>query len=1083
MSRRVITIVLAALSPWGRAAAEPPPVELRTYCVACHNAEDQEADLNLEDWLNQPEQMANEAALLNDLLVVIEDGDMPPKKARAKPGDAERAVMVDWLNARLEALAQIQKDDPGPVLLARLTKNEYRHVIRDLSGGVVTRAADYLPNEGGAGEGFANVGEAQRMTLAQLEKYLEAAKGALRHARVYPYEGLVWDAIPREPANEPAAARKAVVDDIIAWFVAQQQKWGEEHRDDLNRRLGFVHACYLEASWVYEERDRLGKAKATIDDIARGFDPPLAPAALEKWHAILTSKEPDKAFAAWAAAWKKLPKPPANSPAHSTLQRVRDLCIAIERGVSDAATEVVKADFAPPYEISFLDSGARDVTLKSVARGVWPFMIELDGAPELFLVVTDAGDGNRGEFGAWRRGRVHFMDGTVKPWEEVVEVFGARSGKRFPWGQDKDNAISLTGDAIGVQPPGALTFKLPPNARYFEVEFVIDPAVLGDASIQALVLKEKPKSTSYVEGRLVFGGRNRDLTATAMNKDLEKNLRRRNLSEANSTKVGLNSERNIFRDWKHTPLESIGGPWPDQTPDKFEPNAPYHYTVPEILRNATPEDLGDLRRLEHRLVSIVQQPWQDLLARTKDAGWDEVREGVMPPAGIAARLEPGLKNEVRELEDRLESDARKVLVALARPAWRRPVAGEDVEPLLAVYRRSRQQGTSYEAAVKTALLGVLASPNFLFRGGFTTEDTGIHREFDKSPPRNSVSSAVRPLSSLELASRLSFFLWASIPDDELLALAEANRLQEAEVLRDQAMRMLRDPRAQSLATDFAAQLWQFSDFETFTGPDEKRFKDFTPGLRAAMLDETVRFIADVFQNDRPLGSLLNADWTFASPELAKFYGIEGGDQEGRFDVPAERGGLATMALFLTKTSLPLRTSPVQRGNWITEALLGRELPPPPAMVPALSEDETNDAGENIRQQLERHRADAACAGCHAKIDPPGIALENFDPIGRWRDAERDGRPIANTETTHDGVELKGVAGLKTYLTRRKGEFFTHLNRKLLGYALGRAVGPGDKALLDRMQTRLAHPNERFADLVEEIVLSQQFRSRNVSLQP
>jgi hypothetical protein len=259
-----------------------------------------------------------------------------------------------------------------------------------------------------------------------------------------------------------------------------------------------------------------------------------------------------------------------------------------------------------------------------------------------------------------------------------------------------------------------------------------------------------------------------------------------------------------------------------------------------------------------------------------------------------------------------------------------------------------------------------------------------------------------------------------------------------------------------------------------------------------MLDEVVTFISALIRRDAPLTNLLDADYTFASADLAKLYGLEGkgikasGNSEQNaapvtqpdcrkiFLAGTQRGGLATMALFLTKTSLPLRTSPVQRGNWVLETLIGHRIPPPPPNVGKISEDEKNSDGLNIQQQLAKHRGEANCAACHAKIDPPGIALENFDPIGRWRDTERDGSPITNADRLRDGTKLDGVAGLKRWLHSREDDFFTNFNRKLLGYALGRAVLPGDRALLGRMSESLKANGYRLSSLVEAIVSSPQF---------
>jgi len=642
-SLRTAISVTTALMISASHAFAAAPVAFETYCFKCHDSGSADGDLDLETFLAKKHDV-NTADELEEILSRLKERDMPPKRSKKQPSDGEHAEMLAWAGAQVDAIALANADDPGVVIMPRLTRGEHRNVIRDLSGGVVTKAGEYLPNEGGAGEGFANVGAAQGMGATQFGKYLEAGKGALRFLRVSAHDGFVWRAVPHEAVDEPKAAIKEATDDLIERHFLQQQKWGAQHRD--------------------------------------------------------------------AAA----------------------------------------------------------------------------------------------------------------------------------------------------------------------------------------------------------------------------------------------------------------------------------------------------------------------------------------------------------------------------------------------------QGVSFDAAVKAPLLTVLMSPEFLYRGA-RSGDIPVAVQSTRAAPNIERGNAAKgdrnvappcPLTFHELASRLSVFLWASIPDDELLKLASEDKLRDPAVLKAQAARMVKNPRAASLATDFAAQLWKFSDFETFTGPDEKRFKEFTPSLRQAMLDEVTTSLGDLFRTDAPLTNLLDADHTFANEELANHCGVkwtnvpkyERGDEDTstlpnwyRVTLPQQRGGLATMALFLTKTSQPLRTSPVQRGNWVLETLIGHKIPPPPPNVKKLSEDDKNAEGLNIQQQLAQHRAAENCAACHAKIDPPGIALENFDPIGRWRDTERDGAPIVNSEKLHDGSEMKGVDGLKRWLKSREDEFFANFNGKLLGYALGRAVLPGDRALLARMSAALQRDGHKFSSLVEAIVTSPQFTGR------
>lgn len=960
------TIALVMLVTGAMPVSAEVPVAFEAHCFKCHDSLQTEGELDLEDFVSRTIG-AEQVITLEEIILRIEEHDMPPKKSRRQPTDGERAEMIAWARGRIDSLAEAAMDDPGKVVMSRLTRPEYRNVIRDLSGGVVRTAGEYLPNEGGAGEGFSNVGEAQGMGVAQFEKYLEAAKGALRHLRVSPHDGLVWSTVPHEPVEEATAQIKEAVDDLIAWHVGQQQKWGAEHREELTGRFGSAHAVYL----AIAKKSSLGFSP-TLESLGLNTNQ-LSPVALEKWQRILADEKADSPFADWAKAWRALPP---NLPDDKLLAA----CQAIVQGGSKAPeTE----DYAPPYEISFHE--AREEVLEAATKeGHWPFRIEIGDAKELFLVVTDAGDGGRGEYAVWQKGRIVFADGSAKPWQEAVEIVGANSGKPFAWGVDGEGSKTLGGDAIGVRPPGALKFDVPKDAIVFEVDLTLDHQRTKLASIQALVLKEKPKSQSYIPGRYVFGGKKRDSDAAEeKNKERDRLLRKRNVSEANLTKVGLNAERNLFATWTRTPLEAIGGPWPDQGEDRGEPGAPYHYTVSEVRRNATEEDLAELARLEDRLEALTRP---------------------MP-------------QELRYVHD------------FARRAWRRDLSSEERDLLERLYREAMKPGASYDSAMKVPLLAVLMSPEFLYKKVAWVSAKG---EVGLNP---------KPLSSRALASRLSFFLWASLPDEELLAAD----LTKPEVLETEARRMLRDPRARSLAEVFGAQVWHFEDFETHAGPDEKRFPEFTAERRREMLDEVHAALNRVFLGDAPLSRLLDEDC------------------------------LATKPLFLTKTSLPLRTSPVQRGAWVVETLIGRHIPPPPPNVPQLSEDEKSSEGLDIRQQLAKHRADANCAACHAKIDPPGIALENFDPIGRWRETERDGTPVVNTETLANGTEMKGVDGLKAWLKSREDEFRANFHRKLLGYALGRAVLPGDRALLTRMNA-----SATFSGTVIEIVTSPQFTQRGSS---
>jgi hypothetical protein len=349
---------------------------------------------------------------------------------------------------------------------------------------------------------------------------------------------------------------------------------------------------------------------------------------------------------------------------------------------------------------------------------------------------------------------------------------------------------------------------------------------------------------------------------------------------------------------------------------------------------------------------------------------------------------------------------------------------------------------------------------------------------------------VQPLSDFALASRLSYFLWSSMPDAELMALAAAGALRNPEVLVAQGRRMLRDGRARALATEFLGNWLDFRRFEEHNGVDRERFTSFDDALRRAMFEEPIRFFVDLVREDRSVLELLDADHTFVNPVLAAHYGIpiptHGPDEWVRVDGARRfgRGGLLPMAVFLTKNAPGLRTSPVKRGYWVVRRLLGEEIPAPPAEVPVLPSTEAELGALTLRETLVRHRAEASCAGCHSRFDSIGLAFEGYGPVGELRTIDLGGRPVDTHVTFPHGGEGAGVEGLRNYLlASRQGDFVENLCRKLLAYALGRSLLPSDDATIQDMRARLAADGHRFGSLIESIVTSQQFRNKRAEAAP
>jgi hypothetical protein len=422
--------------------------------------------------------------------------------------------------------------------------------------------------------------------------------------------------------------------------------------------------------------------------------------------------------------------------------------------------------------------------------------------------------------------------------------------------------------------------------------------------------------------------------------------------------------------------------------------------------------------------------------------------------------------------------AREVLGRFTSAAYRRPATEAEVERLVEFFEDVRSRGESREAAFRLAMQAVLVSPKFLFR-----------LELDDRPD----SDAPHPLDDYQLASRLSYFLWSTMPDEELFGLARRKEL--AGNLDAQVRRMLGDPKAKALVDNFAMQWLQLRRLANFS-PDAKLFPNFGERLRAAMLRETELFVASIFREDRSVLELIDADYTFLNERLASHYGIadtrgnlEGqkpnqpageriyGEQFRRVSVgDSGRGGLLTQASILTVTSNPTRTSPVKRGRWVLEQILGTPPPPPPPDVPELAENPKAVLSGSLRQRMEQHRANPNCAVCHARMDPIGFAFENFDAIGAFRTNDA-GFTIDPSGTLPGGRTFQGPADLKKILKEKKELFTRCLTEKMLTYALGRGLEYYDRPAVDRIVAALASNDYRFSTLVSEIARSDPFRLR------
>jgi len=532
---------------------------------------------------------------------------------------------------------------------------------------------------------------------------------------------------------------------------------------------------------------------------------------------------------------------------------------------------------------------------------------------------------------------------------------------------------------------------------------------------------------------------------------------------------------------------------------------------------------GSPRPVDHEVTdaAVIMQLKETYLAKAAA----DPKSDATAPGAITEHFDR-INATLRGLE-KMHTDAEPkhldALLKFAARAYRRPLSKAESDDVIAYYHRLRDQsGLSHEDAIRDSIVAVLMAPDFCYR--IDLSEAGAPGRTDNlrlastaaAPATSGSSTAGVHLSGYALASRLSYFLWSSMPDQELLAHAASGDLQNPVVLLAQTRRMLKDDRARGFATEFGGNWLEFRRFENHNGVDRERFPSFTNDLREAMFQEPVRFIQDVVSNNRQVFDMLYGKYTFVNRVLAKHYGMPvfpdppppapkpvppGGPGRGVIQPPDaappakpepdvwvrvddadkyQRGGLIPMAVFLTQNSPGLRTSPVKRGHWLVSKVLGEVIPPPPPVVPELPHDEAK-SDLPIRDLLAQHRANPVCGSCHAKFDVFGLALEGYGPIGEARTKDLAGRTIDASATLPGGVEEVGLQGVQAYIRdRRQKGFVDGLSRKLLSYALNRSLLLSDEPLIAAMESKLALNGNRFDSLLEAIVVSPQFRNKRSS---
>ena len=1014
---------------------------LQQYCLKCHSTNLQEGELDLERFVKFDD-VRRDPQSWQKVREMLGNGEMPPEESQ-QPSENQIQLLRSWVGSYLEVEARSLAGDPGRVVLRRLTNAEYTYTVHDLTGINLNPAREF-PSEGAAGEGFNNVGNALVISPALLNKYLDAGNAIARHAMLLP-DGFRFSAYTSTRDRTDA-------------FVAQIRAFYREFTESTETPFGRGGVLPLEKyfSATLTERDALTTGSKTIEAIAEenglnvkylsllwsslsGDDQSLLLDVLRSRWRTATSQDA-AALAAEVAAWQK------------------GLWVFNPIGMLGREGS----------RLTWLES-VNPLLTQCELRFKFPEPKEGEEEKEivLSLVATDAGDGNEQDFIVWQRPRL-VAEGQA---DILLRDMAAASSRRLL----PDAAVAKSSEFLlfGKHPNGQ---EIDPNSLCIRAPSVIEirlPAksVVGRELVTTAMLEQKTGSEGSVQPEIVAG-------TSSYQSGILPNTITVTLSEvgvAGATRT-VSYTRPILVGENSTARKRF-----ESSMDAFRAVFPAALCYTQIVPVDEPLTLTLFYREDDQLARLmlddtqksrIDQLWKDLRYVSREPfRLVDVLESLVettadnPRKGIFNEIVTKFNENATTFRNELiDSEPRHLdaLVAFANRAYRRPLTDEETMRLNGLYRQLREQELSHDQAFRLTLARLFIASPFLYR-------------LEKLPTETSTAT----VSDWELASRLSYFLWASQPDEPLRAVAAQGTLHTAEVLAKQTERMLSDARVRRLATEFTCQWLHFYDFSPLATKSDKHFPEFTD-LRDDMYEESILFFTDLFQRDGSLLSLLDADHTFANQQLAEFYGITGveGPTWRRVDGMRRhgRGGILGLSTMLAQQSGATRTSPILRGNWVSEVLLGERLPRPPKNVPQLAEAVPEGLSE--RQLFELHTSDSACAKCHQRIDPFGFALERFDAIGRHRDNDLVGRPIDTKTKLPDGSQIDGLAGLRNYLLHNRRDAFLHqFCRKLLGYAIGREVQLSDEPLLAEMQRKLAKNDYRFSVAVDMIVMSEQFHKK------
>lgn len=1086
----------------------------KAYCVKCHNSQEAKGDLNLSRY-ERTDQLVADFRHWKNVVEFIRGGEMPPDDAR-QPSLAERESVVEAIEGVLLAEAKKHAGDPGIVLPRRLSNTEYDLSIRDLTGVDIRPTSDF-PADPAAGEGFDNTGEALSMSPNLLKKYLAAAQRVSNHL-VLKTDGITFAPFPVTSYNE----RKKLTEQAIIDF----------YRDHDVRIVD-----YLESAWRYRHRK---ESDRNVSIAAWAQRSRLSAKYLGLvWETLQSASSSTGYLKQVGDQWNAVPSPSSEDGVPQELASL-DRLIEFCRGqLYERNEQLIRAN-AGTWPIGQLDMRAKKAAMRDrfdsgVFRNSHLVQFNRLQAPKnegeakdvtLSLRIDPGIGGGKGNYVLLRRplfsksnklprNEEDEKKNEVVTLKSFLEQHAPDIAKRLAFGtHPKGHAIDP--DVAVIQAPAVIEITLTPamlkqlDQKHLLVQCELDPEHGRDGSVHVQHATGRKLDDPNARDVVLLIDRQSELATrlTESNERFCRTFPNRFLYVHNERGLaaGFHLVEGFFRDDQPLVQKVLDKRQLQHLDQLWEELEFVTQSVETLLRGFVwferserhvlhDERFDFLRAEDPRLVEDGMLTRFEKLYLEK-LGVKLVEDSLKPEnpsdkydmihgffEGIRARL----KHRGKLLQSAEQLGLRD-LESLAQRALHRSLRPQEAESLRKLYQLLREQNQGVEAALRGVFTAILMSPDFCYRFTETPAGSGVH-----------------PLGDGDLASRLSYFLWSSLPDKELLESAGQGQLQNEAQLLAQTQRMLKDPRISSFAREFLGQWLRYRDYLDNDSINADTFRDYNDPLRQAMFDEPVQLATYLIQQDRPITDLLNTDTTFVNGVLAKHYGgaIAGQYRDAvskwtaeqrRRGIPevtkpeevwhqvdglreAGRGGLFGMGVILTKNSAGERTSPVKRGFWTVHHLLGKHFPPPPADVPELPPGE-KEAKKTIRELIAEHTADAKCAICHVHFDAIGMAMEGFDPIGRARTKDLAGRVIDNVSELPNGETAEGIPGLIDYIEHhRKQDFVRTLCRKFLGYALGRSVVLSDQPLLHEMESNLAKSGYRFSVLFTTVVSSPQFRKQ------